>query len=351
MRMATKEINKSFEIESFITNHGAMVFAIPMQLFPILRGYAYLIVDENYSPPRTILIDTGSVSAEANSQLEAGLQWISEKLSRKIDFSTLSDVLLTHGHIDHFGGCYQIRQKSAVRIVIHELDLRNLTNYEERIVVISKRLEEFLIEAGVEENQRGEYLDLYRLTKSLGKSISNVTTYQQVREQLGRFEILHLPGHCAGQVVIKLDNILFSGDMVLSHISPHQSPEHLTLYTGLGHYLESLKRLKDWGKDIELTLAGHGAPIHNLEQRITEIEQVHQERLEKVLELLKQPQTIAQISAQLFGEVYGYNVLLAIEEAGAHVEYLYSRGYLEIVNLNQMENNHQTIPILYHRVG
>jgi len=349
--MVTKEKTDSFEIQSFVTNRGAKVFSIPMQLFPILRGYAYLIVDENFSQPRYTLVDTGSVSAEANAQLEAGLKWVSEKLSKKIDFTTLNEVLLTHGHIDHFGGCYQIRQKSSVRIVIHELDLRNLTNYEERIVVVSKRLEQFLIEAGVEDNRRVEYLDLYRFTKSLGKSIPNVSTYQQVGDQLDRFKILHLPGHCAGQVVIKLDNFLFSGDMVLNHISPHQSPEHLTLYTGLGHYLESLDRLKEWAGDVELTLPGHGTLIHDLERRISEIKQVHQERLEKILDMLKQPRTIAQISSQLFGEVSGYNVLLAIEEAGAHVEYLYSRGYLEIVNLSEMESNHQTVPIRYHRIG
>ncbi|MGB9521613.1 MAG: MBL fold metallo-hydrolase [Anaerolineales bacterium] len=349
--MQTNNHEKELMVQSYETNMGVKIFAIPMQIFPILRGYAYFIIDENFSPPRMTLIDTGSVSNESNAQLEAGLQWISEKISRKIEFSTLNEVLLTHGHIDHFGGCYLIRQKTSVPIIIHELDLRNLTNYEERIVVISKRLEEYLIEAGVEVNQREQYLDLYRMTKSLGKSISNVTTYQQARKELGRFEVLHLPGHCAGQVVIKLDNILFSGDMVLSHISPHQSPEHLTLYTGLGHYIESLKYLKEWANGIDLTLAGHGPPIQDLNRRIEEIQKVHQERLDKVLDLFKQPQTIAQISNHLFGDVYGYNVLLAIEEAGAHVEYLYSRGYLEIENLAELENNHATVPIVYHRIG
>ncbi len=348
--MTSKNNQIDDQIKQYETNRGAIIFAIPMQLFPMLRGYAYLIFDENSSPAHFTLVDTGSVSPEANRQLETSLTWISEKISKPVDFSTLDEVLLTHGHIDHFGGCYQIRQHSSCPIVIHELDLRILTNYEERVVIVSKRLTEFLIEAGASEKSRAEYLEVYRMTKSLGKSIDNVTTYQRMQDQLSRFKILHLPGHCAGEVVIKLDNILFSGDMVLDPITPHQSPEHLTLYTGLGHYFESLQQLKEWSSGVDLTLAGHGVPIRNLAGRIDEIDHGHQERLGKILDIFKKPQTIAQVSEQLFGQVTGYNILLALEETGAHVEYLYSRGYLEITNLEDLEENHKLVPIVYHRI-
>jgi glyoxylase-like metal-dependent hydrolase (beta-lactamase superfamily II) len=138
--------------------------------------------------------------------------------------------------------------------------------------------------------------------------------------------------------------------MVLGHISPHQSPERLTLYTGLGHYLESLSRLEQWAQDVDLILGGHGPVIHDLGKRVGEIRQIHQERLEKVLEICNQPQTIYEVSKQLFGEVHGYNVLLAIEEAGAHVEYLYSRGFLGIENLDEIKNNHAATAIQYRQI-
>ena len=50
---------------------------------------------------------------------------------------------------------------------------------------------------------------------------------------------------------------------------------------------------------------------------------------------MEEPHTIAEVSQALFGEVHGYNVLLALEEAGAHVEYLYQRGLLGIENLEE----------------
>jgi glyoxylase-like metal-dependent hydrolase (beta-lactamase superfamily II) len=169
--------------------------------------------------------------------------------------------------------------------------------------------------------------------------------------RLGSFEMLHVPGHCAGHVVIRLHNILFSGDHVLGRISPHQSPERLTLYTGLGHYLDSLNLLEKWAGGSPLTLAGHDDPIPNLPMRLVEIRRGHAARLQLILEFLAEPHTIADVSEQLFGSVNGYNTLLAIEEAGAHVEYLHQRGLLRIVNVDELEANDGPVVTRYRRIN
>jgi hypothetical protein len=70
--------------------------------------------------------------------------------------------------------------------------------------------------------------------------------------------------------------------------------------------------------------------------------------LEKVLELLQEPKTVSEVSEALFPDVGGYHVLLALEEAGAHVEFLYQRGYLSIENLEALENE-GAVPIRYRR--
>jgi hypothetical protein len=56
-----------------------------------------------------------------------------------------------------------------------------------------------------------------------------------------------------------------------------------------------------------------------------------------------------QVSQALFGEVHGYNVLLALEETGAHVEYLAQRGRLRIANLEEVEGNHSPVALRYQR--
>jgi glyoxylase-like metal-dependent hydrolase (beta-lactamase superfamily II) len=151
-------------------------------------------------------------------------------------------------------------------------------------------------------------------------------------------------------VAIRLHDVLFSGDHVLAELSPHQSPEHLTLSTGLEHYLKSLDILEAWVGNVRLTLGGHREPIQDLPVRIDAIRQVHRERLGRVLELLEEPHTIAEVSHLLFGDVHGYNVLLALEETGAHVEYLDQRGLLRINNLAEVEQNHAPVPIYYQKL-
>ena len=267
-----------------------------------------------------------------------------------IDFNDLTHILITHGHIDHFGGLTWLRPQTHALLGVHELDLRNLTNYEERITVVSHRLLSYLIEAGFPEDRGQELIEVYQITKRMVRSVNVDFTYEAVGMQVGPFEMLHVPGHCPGQVVIRLHDVLFSGDQVLHDISPHQSPEQLTLSTGLDHYLKSLTQLRTWAKDVRITLAGHQKPIDDLDGRIKTIISLHQERLEIILDFLREPHTIKEVAEQLFGEVHGYNVLLAIEEAGAHVEYLEKRGLLSIENLKELENNAGPIPMDYRRL-
>lgn len=349
--MEPRPDHASIAIRSFETSGGARIFQIPLQEFPILWGYVYLVLlDDDSRGEFRVLIDTDSGYGDADHQLEAGFQAVSAELGRSIGLGDLTHVLITHGHIDHFGGLKYIRPRTTAQVGVHELDLRNLTRYEERLAVVARRLAEFLVEAGLDPNRQAFLIDLYKVTKSLYSSVKVDFTYESIGMRLGPFEFLHVPGHCAGHVVIRLHDVLFSGDHVLLNTSPHQSPERLTMHTGLAHYLESLDKLSSWAREIRLTLAGHESPILDLPARVEAIRQLHRQRLQKVLDLLAEPHTIAQVSHALFGEVNGYHVLLALEEAGAHVEYLYQLGQLGIANLEELENSTVPVAIYYQRV-
>jgi glyoxylase-like metal-dependent hydrolase (beta-lactamase superfamily II) len=191
---------------------------------------------------------------------------------------------------------------------------------------------------------------MYKITKSLYRSVNVDFTYEAMGMKLGPFKFIHVPGHCAGHVVIQLHDCLFSGDHILEKTSPHQAPEQITLSTGVDTYLRSLELIKPLAEKVKLTLGGHENPIYELGKRIDEIRAVHMERLQKVLDILANPHTIADVSKYLFGKVEGYTILLALEEAGAHVEYLYQRGFLEISNLKEIEENSNLVPIFYQCV-
>jgi glyoxylase-like metal-dependent hydrolase (beta-lactamase superfamily II) len=333
MDIHSKKIPYTFQF--FETTGGARIFRIPMNVFPDFWAYAYLVLVNDH----TVLIDTGSGFGDSNAHLVAGFDQASRMAGRTIRIEDLTHILITHGHIDHFGGLVFLRERTNALVGIHELDLGNLTSYEERVAIAENRLKVYLVEAGVPEDKREGILNMYRVNKMLFHSVKVDFTHEAKGMCLGSLEMLHVPGHCAGHVVIRLHNILFSGDHVLGRITPHQSPERLTLSTGLGHYLDSLTVLEKWAGGSSLTLAGHDDPIPNLPARLAEIRREHTARLKLTLEFLAEPHTIADVSGELFGRVNGYNVLLAIEEAGAHVEYLHQRGLLRIVNVDELESD------------
>ncbi len=328
------------------TNGGARVYRIPMELFPGFQGFAHLVCDAD----ARVLMDVGSGFGDSDVQLQAGLEAIRAEHGEKADWDTLTAVVVSHGHIDHFGGLPFVRKRSAAPVGVHELDLHVLVNYEQRLAIVARRLRLFLAEAGVEEARGRELMELYLLNKSLFASQPIDFTLEAAGMRVGPLTFLHVPGHCPGQIVALVDDVLLTSDHILPRTSPHQAPELLTHCTGLGHYLESLERAVRWAGSARQALGGHEAPFDDVPGRVDAIRRVHAERLARVLELMNAPNTVADVAEALFPNVGGYDVLMALEEAGAHVEYLAQRGFLGIVNLDELESD-GPVPIRYRRLA
>lgn len=311
-------------IEAHSAGKGGRVYRLPMDVFPGLVGYAHLLLEDGF----VALVDCGSGFGDSDAQLQAGMSAVRQQHGEVVDWGDLTHVLITHGHIDHFGGLRLVRERSSAAVGVHELDLRVLTHYEQRLEVVDRRLAEFLSEAGLASDEEDSLLDLYRLHKHLFASVEVDFTYQAHGMRVGPLEVIHVPGHCPGHVVLRWDDLLLAGDHVLMGVSPHLAPERLSLNTGLGHYLESLGRVRALGPSLRLTLPGHGPVIEDLAARVEAIEDLHVARLNRILDFTSVPRTLAEIGRELFPQASGYHGLLAIEEAGAHVEFLCERGYL-----------------------
>lgn len=332
------------EVIRFETKGGAEVFQIPLHGFPGFWVYAYLVKVGDM----LVLIDTGTNFNTSNEDLEAGFARVSELLGQPISPEVLTYIFITHGHIDHYAGLAYLAPKTSARIGVHDLDYRNLTNYRERKGLVSGKLARFLAQAGISAERSASLIEMYLLTQELFSECRIDFTYPQVGMQVGPFEFFHTPGHSAGAVVIRLENVLFAGDHILSKITPHQAPESLTLNTGLGHYLDSLQAVAVWAADVDLVLGGHNQPVYDLPGRVREIMQEHKLRLKKILGMLREkPQSIAEVSKALFGKVAGYNVLLALEETGAHIEYLYRYGFLAVENLEEVKGSPNPEVLIY----
>lgn len=319
-------------LQRFETGAGRVIYSFPVRSFPTLTNNLYVIDDGQ----QYVLIDAGSGMERANADLLAGFNAIGEHLGRPFSPADIGTILITHGHIDHFGGLPFLRQFTAAPIGVHVLDRRVLSHHEERMVFAYRRLETFLEGAGVSADERVVLMSVYLFSKTYYRSTPVQFLLEEGQPAAGGFGVLHVPGHCPGQVCLLVDDVLLTADQVLSRITPHQAPESITLHMGLGHYLESLGKVETL-PGVRLGLGGHEDPIDDVAGRVAAIRAAHDERLGKVLDICRAPQTIADVSRQLFGSVDSYHVLLALEETGAHVEYLHERGELVAANLEEIE--------------
>ncbi len=321
-------------IERFHTSTGARIYRIPLEVFNGFIGFVHVILESG--PPT--LVDTGSGYGDSNAHLLAGLNALKDDFGEAITPKDIQRIIVTHGHIDHFGGVSFAVEQTQAQVGIHELERRVLTNYEERVIMASKDLRVYLECAGIDEAGRQNIMGMYGFAKQHVRSVEVHFNLDDDMEFDG-MRFIHVPGHCPGQVCIILGDTMLVADHVLSRTTPHQAPESITHYTGLGHYRDSLRKVSKID-GIKLALGGHEDPIYNLYERIKAINASHERKLNRVLDIIREfgePITIGEITQRMYPDKEGYETLLALEEAGAHIEYLYQHGRLSIANLHEVE--------------
>ncbi len=328
-------------LRKYKSSGGVDVYKLPVEAFPNHVTNCYLVMDD----PITLL-DTASGWDTANAELAACFDGLREKFGAKISLKDVGRLIITHGHIDHFGGVNFVVRESAAELGIHELDASVIQNFKERLLVSSTNLHLFLARSGMPQEEVGALLQLNKWSKDTFVARPVDFTFDEGQVQRGKLTAFHTPGHCPGQVCLRLDDILFTADHVLSRITPNQSPEAITRWTGLGHYVQSLKEIRKVD-GIRIGLGGHEDEMDDLDARILATLDFHDSRLNKTLDLLKEPKTVHDVSRGLFGKQMNYNILLAMLETGAHMEYLYERGRIAVTNIEEVEN--ELNPVLVYQ--
>ena len=329
----------------FETASGARIYRIPVETFPGHINNVYLILDRGVST----LVDVGSGLPQSVEDLHGGFEALRTHFGERVRLEGVQHVVITHSHIDHFGHVGWFQAHTGAHIYIHELDARVLQNFEERIVMASKDVRVFLERSGLEAAAREELEELYRAGKSFFKSVRLDRKLRDGDEIGPGYRVHHVPGHCPGQICLQVDNVLLTADHVLPRITAFLPPESITPSTGLDHYLEALEKIHRV-PGIDLALPGHEEPIEHLYKRISEIEQFHRGRLERVLEICRGgARTVRDIALGLFGPRSGYDRILALQEAGSHVEYLARRGALEIDNVEALLKERD--PVIQYRAA
>ena len=130
-------------------------------------------------------------------------------------------------------------------------------------------------------------------------------------------------------------DILISGDQVLpiitsnvsvSPIQPESSP--------LVDWFLAHDKLKQQVSDSVLVLPSHQLPFKGLHERLDEVIEHHEERLDSLHKLCEKPQDAQALTIQLFErELDPFQNFMAVGECISHLHYLMDKGKIKR-NLN-----------------
>jgi len=145
----------------------------------------------------------------------------------------------------------------------------------------------------------------------------------------------HTPGHSDFHFILheEEEGVLLAGDHLLLRITPNIELWTHTAPRPLARYLGSIKKLK--GLPVEVILPGHGPLFHDLDGRIEELAEHHEERLVVMHAAFEgeEPATPYEISRRVFAEGLSYHQMrFALAETLAHLEHLVDGGHAECLD-------------------
>lgn len=297
---------------------------VPLPDNPLKELNSYLIKGED----RSLLIDTGFRLPECKAALEKGLAEAGADRDRL-------DVLLTHIHTDHTGNSVDMVSEGGT-IYIGAGDFDELHwEYEK---VFWEQTDRRFYEEGFPPEE-AEILLKTNPARTLGPTL-DLPIYKPLYDgdklTVGEYtlEVLAVPGHTPGQICLWLESegILFTADHVLFDITPNicMWPN---LENALGHYLESLRRVREY--PVKLALPGHRHSA-DLKERIDQLLQHHRDRVAETLSIVTAypGMTAYDITARMTWDIRAKSWAdfplnqkwFAVGEALAHLELLLNEG-------------------------
>ncbi len=293
--------------------------AIPTP-YPVGPVNAYLLP----GPPVT-LVDCGPKTPEALEALEAGLMQAGSGLGQ------IERLVITHGHMDHFGLAGVVAAQSGAQVCAHAGDALKMTGGR----ALAEPMRSLLADAGFAPGVADALLE------ALGRYRDH---FDPVAPQVllcdgdvlpladGALMVLHTPGHAQGHICLQDGGALISGDLLLEEISPNPLVEFDAdggRIRTLPALLASLRRLA--ALDPAITYPGHGDPIPEPARRARELLAHHAAREDRLACMLAGREwTIREIAAAWFPGLGPANLILGLSEVLGHLDLLEAAGRLAI---------------------
>lgn len=306
---------------------------IPLPIPALKHLNAYLIRAED----QCVLIDTGMGTDESFGELKRQLADVGVKPEN------LTEILVTHFHIDHVGLVPRLRRLSGAQLVVSakttkavRLVIQTYESYWKNLLDIYKvagvptELIEQMLKATPGYLYQAVYLELASPSKTLedGERIS-IGEYS--------FQTILTSGHAPGHICLyePKQRFLIAGDHLLPTITPHVTQWRQEI-NALAEYLDSLEKV---GKlDVDVVLPAHEEPFKNHRKRISELKEHHRLRAAEILsEIQSQGLTAYEIASRIHWDVEIaswdkfplFQKFLAVGETLAHLKFLEEQSRVE----------------------
>jgi glyoxylase-like metal-dependent hydrolase (beta-lactamase superfamily II) len=292
--------------------------------FPVGDVNAYLVL---HDPPT--LIDAGLKFADNLAIMEKRLR------DSGLGAKDLKRILLTHGHLDHYGNARALADASGAQPWIHEEDLKSVRPGPEPEEKGRSRYAAVLRKAGISDESLRVLGKWSESSRSLADSIERAETFcgeSTVPFRDFSLSVMPSPGHTRGSIVFyePRERILFSGDSLLEHITPNAFNILPEESGGLRNYMETLKRIGSL--EIDTVYPGHGKPFHDCRAIIDRYFEFYEKRKSALLSVLSRDRgmKITDIIERLFGKLSVVEQFLAVSEVLGYVEIVRDEGLADV---------------------
>jgi len=250
----------------------------------------------------------------------------------------LARVVVTHGHLEHYGAARYLAQRSrgSLAVEAHGEDRRVI---ERGLEAPRMRYLEYYRMMGVPFAHRlslgalQTVFSLYADTCPVDRELSDGDTIL-LGDRRGR--VISTPGHTRGSVCIFLEKerVLFTGDHILGHITPNafvmlEEEGGLPFRLSQEEYFASLEKAERLGARI--AHPAHGRPVEDIPAIIAMYGEQYARRSSSILDILGEGEMTAYAAARrLFPALRGprlpLELYLAVSEVFTHLQVLMRDG-------------------------
>ena len=252
---------------------------VPLPHNPLGHLNSYLIKSDE----KKLLIDTGLNFPQAYQSLLRGLS------EAGIAPEELTEILLTHFHVDHVGLIPRFKEASKnVKLSIHRVEAELSKLMSREFGEYKQSMETFLEVNGAPSSIAMKLQRFHpafftpEAYQELATTALPLDDGQEISVGNYNFRVIWTPGHSPGHVCLyePVLKILFSGDHLLPTITPHIA-QFVENTDPLTDYLNSLDKIEK--VDVDVVLPAHEEAFTNHHERIKQLKDHHKQRLNEIM--------------------------------------------------------------------